>query len=798
VDDTPVLATYTNQCSSLDTHGYKISRAAYGRREQRTPAPVRVRALLGLPWDHEGAPNDVVVIVGDPLQVAFGAGDVRLGGPAHRDREALLLLQLREPEHPRLHDDGHVLGHLYDGGVHGVGLPDVGHGPVHGDGLGQQVDDEGRVVELCFGDGLDDAAGDGAVRDLGDAVVSEPQPAEVGDVVVGVDVVDEARVEREGRVDVSRAHGVECGVVVLLVLDGHAGSVDGVGGGHDGGLDGGGGPVRVQALEQRGDAAEVRRGHGRPGLDEEGEVGAVGELSVRLAGRPRREDVHPGPGDVRLQDARAGLARPAGREEGDSRRRVRPDDRPLEENAGRRVGGGVDVRGDLGADVMADVRRREDMRVGEGGVPVRRLVHHDHARPAVRRHGLPHLDAVVEAPALAEHHLSRHLGVAQHAAVAAGIVAVGAGVHERKHARGGVVPRLEQRLAVELPAVAEPHGGADRAVHGPRGHGEHPGRAVADGAGVGPSVARGAADDDAALRGPERRDGDGVVVELSGGVGADGEGQHVDTVLDGGVQSGDDVHDGAPATRAHLVDGQVRVRRSPGGRPVRVAPHVGVLHEVARGGAGCVRAVARVVHGGRRGVHGGAPERPRADHLVVAPAAGQGLELARAVPPLGRRLDPVVLEGRVARQDPRVQDPDHHAAAEPRPAPETLVPEVEAQEPRRPGRRQRQEHLRVQPRAAVRRAQRVRLRVREASREAGEDLAVRVDDPRAVVVGRVRHGHLRQERAVPLLDVSPAAAVPRLEVHDVVLPLLQVRQAAERVLQGQEEEQQQHGGETPP
>jgi hypothetical protein len=236
------------------------------------------------------------------------------------------------------------------------------------------------------------------------------------------------------------------------------------------------------------------------------------------------------------------------------------------------------------------------------------------------------------------------------------------------------------------------------------------------------------------------------------------------------------------------------VESGPGSSP----PEDAALADVILALGSSKRAVARVVHGGRRRVHRGAPERPRADHLVVAPAAGQGPELARAVPPLGRRLDPVVLEGRVARQDPRVQDADHDAAAEPGPTPEPLVPEVEPQEPRRPGRRQRQEHLRVQPRAAVRRTQRVRLRVRETSREAGEDLAVRVDDPRAVVVGRVRRGHLRQERAVPLLDVSPAAAVPRLEVHDVVLPLLQVRGAAERMLHGQEEEHQQHGGETPP
>jgi hypothetical protein len=29
--------------------------------------------------------------------------------------------------------------------------------------------------------------------------------------------------------------------------------------------------------------------------------------------------------------------------------------------------------------------RRKDVRIGEGGVPLRRLVHHDHAHAAIRR-----------------------------------------------------------------------------------------------------------------------------------------------------------------------------------------------------------------------------------------------------------------------------------------------------------------------------------------------------------------------------------------------------------------------------
>ena len=113
--------------------------------------------LLSLGWNHKG----------DPLEVALGAGDVGLPRPSHRHREALLLFQLREPEHRRLHDHRHVLEHVHHGGVHGVCLAHVGHRAVHCDGLGQQVDNEGRVVQLCFGDGLEAAAGDGPVGDLG-------------------------------------------------------------------------------------------------------------------------------------------------------------------------------------------------------------------------------------------------------------------------------------------------------------------------------------------------------------------------------------------------------------------------------------------------------------------------------------------------------------------------------------------------------------------------------------------------------------------------------------------------------
>jgi hypothetical protein len=224
------------------------------------------------------------------------------------------------------------------------------------------------------------------------------------------------------------------------------------------------------------------------------------------------------------------------------------------------------------------------------------------------------------------------------------------------------------------------------------------------------------------------------------------------------------------------------VRRGARRRAVRVPAHVRAAHEVARRGAGRVRAVPRVVRGRGRAVHRRrAAERASAHQLVVAPRP----ELARALPPPRRRPHPRVVEGRVAGQDPRVHEPDHDAAAEPGPPPEAVPREAEAQVPRRVGGRQGQELLRVQPQAAVLGPQRLRLLVAQPGGEPVQHVAVRVDDPRAAVVPR----GVRQERQVPLLERGDAVIRRRREVHDVVLAaLLRVAGGEERRgKQGKEE-----------
>uniref|UniRef100_J3LJC1 Uncharacterized protein n=1 Tax=Oryza brachyantha TaxID=4533 RepID=J3LJC1_ORYBR len=207
-----------------------------------------------------------------------------------------------------------------------------------------------------------------------------------------------------------------------------------------------------------------------------------------------------------------------------------------------------------------------------------------------------------------------------------------------------------------------------------------------------------------------------------------------------------------------------------------VAADVGVLDEVARGRACRMRAVPRIVHWWRRRVYGGAAEGARADDLVVASAPGDCLKLAGALPLLGRRRHPGVAEGRVARQDPSVQEPNHHTAAEPGAAPEPITAEVKPKEPRRMGGRQRQELLRVQPNAPLLLPHRLSLVVGEPRGEPGQHVAVRVYDPRTITPRR-----LRQERAVPQLDrVAGVAVLPRLEMNHVVLPLLRAGDGSEQ------------------
>jgi hypothetical protein len=168
------------------------------------------------------------------------------------------------------------------------------------------------------------------------------------------------------------------------------------------------------------------------------------------------------------------------------------------------------------------VRRGQHVRVGEDGVPLHRLVHQDHAGAAVRGHRQPLLDVLADGAALAQHHLAPHLGLHQRAAVA------GLREDERQRAPRGVVPGLEQRLAVELLPVAELHGGAYCAVRGARRDCEHPRRAIGDGP-RGGAVAAGRDADEDGPRGLERGDGDEVVVELRAVGGADGEGERRET-----------------------------------------------------------------------------------------------------------------------------------------------------------------------------------------------------------------------------------------------------------------------------
>jgi hypothetical protein len=75
---------------------------------------------------------------------------------------------------------------------------------------------------------------------------------------------------------------------------------------------------------------------------------------------------------------------------------------------------------------------------------------------------------------------------------------------------------------VELLPVAEPHGGAYRAVGGACRDREHPRRAVGDGPCGGTVVAGRGADEDAVLHGLQRGDGDEVVVAAGVVVNADG------------------------------------------------------------------------------------------------------------------------------------------------------------------------------------------------------------------------------------------------------------------------------------
>jgi len=184
------------------------------------------------------------------------------------------------------------------------------------------------------------------------------------------------------------------------------------------------------------------------------------------------------------------------------------------------------------------------VRVGERAVALRKPVHQYHAGAAgASNHGAlqdPRDVAVRSASVFAEHDLAPDVHAVQ-GPVAAELGVrppAGAGVDQRVEGGGGRDVRLVRRLAVEGDAVPQANRGADGAVHGARGDGEHPWRLVGDGAGVGATVAGCQGDEDSLLDGTERAHGDGVAEERLGHS-ADGHGDDVAAVAHGGVDAGE-------------------------------------------------------------------------------------------------------------------------------------------------------------------------------------------------------------------------------------------------------------------
>ncbi|CAL9780949.1 unnamed protein product, partial [Musa acuminata subsp. burmannicoides] len=91
------------------------------------------------------------------------------------------------------------------------------------------------------------------------------EAAEIRDIVLGCEVVDETGVDGLPRVHVSRSYREEVGREVSLVEDRPSAVVRHVRRRHDGGFDRGRRPIGVRFLDQGGDAGEVRAGHGGAG-----------------------------------------------------------------------------------------------------------------------------------------------------------------------------------------------------------------------------------------------------------------------------------------------------------------------------------------------------------------------------------------------------------------------------------------------------------------------------------------------------------------------------------------------------
>ncbi|BAS93665.1 Os05g0368666 [Oryza sativa Japonica Group] len=265
--------------------------------------------------------------------------------------------------------------------------PDVRHRPVHRHlhPRAAQRHQYRRVVQLRLRDGARRRARRGGVPGDDPQRRLAEERADVGGVVAGGEVVDQARVDGLRRVDVAGADGVEPRLPVLLVHDGVAVVVHGAGRRHDRRLDHRRRPVRVELLDERHDAGDVRRRHGRAGDDVE-VVGLAAALADGHLRRPRGEDVQPRRHDVRLRHAGARRARPARREGGDHRSRLDADHRAVEHDRrvvgrGRRPHRGVSH--DLGAVAGGHLRHGEAVvLLDDDGVPEVRLVDEHHAGAA--------------------------------------------------------------------------------------------------------------------------------------------------------------------------------------------------------------------------------------------------------------------------------------------------------------------------------------------------------------------------------------------------------------------------------
>jgi hypothetical protein len=143
--------------------------------------------------------------------------------------------------------------------------------------------------------------------------------------------------------------------------------------------------------------------------------------------------------------------------------------------------------------------------------------------------------------------------------------------------------------------VVEDDVGRELAVHGASARGEEPRREVGGGAECRARVAGGADDGDAAADGMEGSDGD-AVVQVVGGVAAQGERQHVHAVVDGGVERRQDVRVEALAAvhgrETHAVGRHARARGAAGRRAVSEPEHRRAGHGRAARRGQRVRAVA--------------------------------------------------------------------------------------------------------------------------------------------------------------------------------------------------------------